>query len=174
MPKLPLRIAILECDTPLDNTRAKYEGYGGVFKQMLSRAADALQHPGLSSSQGLELSIYQVVEKEDVYPNLEDIDAILITGSKHDSFADVPWINKLVEFTKSVLAQRRVRLIGVCFGHQIVGRALDVKVGRGDKGWEISVVPVELSPKGKELFKVEKLVCASLELMTCRRRRNLS
>jgi hypothetical protein len=33
-----------------------------------------------------------------------------------------------------------------------------VKVGRGDKGWEISVVPIELSPKGKELFRVDRLV----------------
>ena len=80
MRKPPLRIAILECDTPLDNTRAKYEGYGGVFKQMLERGADQLGHPGLSSKEGLQLKMYNVVEK-DVYPNLEDIDAILITGS---------------------------------------------------------------------------------------------
>lgn len=57
-----------------------------------------------------------------------------------------------------MLAQVRVRLIGVCFGHQIIGRALDVKVDRSDKGWEIAVVPVELTEKGKELFGIPHLV----------------
>jgi hypothetical protein len=87
MPTLPLRIAILECDTPLDNTRARYEGYGGVFKQMLERGADQLGHAGLNSKEGLELKFYNV-ELQERYPRLEDIDAILITGSSepHSSF----------------------------------------------------------------------------------------
>lgn len=66
-----------------------------------------------------------------------------------------------MEFTKKVLAQNRVRLIGVCFGHQIIGRALDVKVDRSDRGWEVSVTPVQLTAKGKELFGVEELVRSS-------------
>jgi hypothetical protein len=67
-----------------------------------------------------------------------------------------------VEFTKKVLAQDRVRLIGVCFGHQIIGRALEQKVGRSDRGWEVSVTPMELTAKGKELFGVEELVSRGL------------
>lgn len=63
-----------------------------------------------------------------------------------------------MEFTRKVLAQDRVRLIGVCFGHQIIGRAMDVKVARSDRGWEVSVVPMQLTDKGKELFGVEELV----------------
>ncbi|KIV99239.1 uncharacterized protein PV09_09101 [Verruconis gallopava] len=155
MPSPPLRIAILECDTPRAQTQAKYGGYGGVFKQMLERGAEDLGHPGLSASEGIELSMYKVEEEQ--YPNLDDIDAILITGSKHDSFADTPWIQKLVAFTKSVLDHERVRAIGVCFGHQIIARALGQRVDRGTKGWELSVVPIELSAKGKELFKVDNL-----------------
>jgi GMP synthase-like glutamine amidotransferase len=63
-----------------------------------------------------------------------------------------------VEFTKTVLAQQRVRLVGVCFGHQIIGRALDVKVDRSDRGWEVSVTDVDLTEKGRELFGVQRLV----------------
>ena len=36
---------------------------------------------------------------------------------------------------------------------------MGVKVGRSDDGWEISVLPVELSAKGKEIFQQDKLVC---------------
>jgi GMP synthase-like glutamine amidotransferase len=80
----------------------------------------------------------------------------------HNSFDDEIWILKLVEFTKKVLAQDRVRLIGVCFGHQIIGRALGEKVGRSAAGWEVSVTPMELTAKGKELFGVQELVSRSL------------
>ena len=78
--------------------------------------------------------------------------------SGHNSFDNEVWIVKLVEFVRKVLAQHRVRLIGVCFGHQIIGRALEQKVGRSDRGWEVSVTPMQLTAKGKELFGVEELV----------------
>lgn len=73
----------------------------------------------------------------------------------------MPWINRLVEFTQQVLAQNRVRIVGVCFGHQIVGRALGVKVGRSDQGWEVAVCDMDLTEEGKEVFGLEKLVCIS-------------
>jgi len=155
--KLPLRIAILECDTPLDKTREQFGGYGGVFKLLLQRGADRLNHPGLGSKEGLELSFFNVSTDGDKHPRLEDIDAILITGSRYNSFDDTPWILKLVEFVKGVLQQARVRTIGVCFGHQIVGRALGLPVARSVKGWEVSVVPLELTNFGKTIFGSSKL-----------------
>ena len=52
-----------------------------------------------------------------------------------------------------MLAQSQVRVIGVCYGHQIVGRALGAKVARSEGGaWEVSVCQVNLTAKGKELF----------------------
>lgn len=64
----------------------------------------------------------------------------------------------MVAFTEEVLKQRRVRIIGVCFGHQIVGRALGAKVGRSVKGWEVSVTAVDLTKKGQEIFGKTALV----------------
>jgi GMP synthase-like glutamine amidotransferase len=64
---------------------------------------------------------------------------------------------KLVEFTQKALAQSRVRIIGVCFGHQIVARAMGVEVGRNADGWEAAVNDVQLTDKGKDVFGVEKL-----------------
>jgi GMP synthase-like glutamine amidotransferase len=154
---LPIRIAILECGPVRDRMRAKYGGYGGVVKAILESGADALQHPGLTSSTGLSFSIYDIVEA-DKYPSLEDIDAVVLTGSKYNSYDNDPWILKLVEFTKEVLAQTRVRIIGICFGHQIVGRAMDVKVARSDGGWETSVIAIDLTKKGQEIFGKSALV----------------
>ena len=78
--------------------------------------------------------------------------------AEYNSFDNDPWILKLVEFTKKVLQQDRVRLIGVCFGHQIIGRAMEVKVDRSNQGWEIAVVPVQLTEKGQQLFGIPELV----------------
>lgn len=157
MPQLPIRIAFLECDTPLDATRAKYGGYGGVFTALFQAGADALDYPGLSSKSGLEFTSWDVVA-EQKYPALADIDAVVISGSKHNSYDNDPWILKLVAFTKEILEQDRVRIVGVCFGHQIVGRALGAKVDKNDKGWEASVTAIDLTKRGQEIFGRPALV----------------
>ena len=62
-----------------------------------------------------------------------------------------------MEFVKGIFdSGSKVKVIGVCFGHQIVGRALGAKVDRSDGGWEVSVVPIELSAEGKRLFGVDR------------------
>ncbi|KAE9370132.1 class I glutamine amidotransferase-like protein [Stipitochalara longipes BDJ] len=151
MPSLPLRIAILECGTPLPNTVNKYGSYGGVFASLLRSGADALSYPNLSSSSGLSISTFDVINTQS-YPSLQEIDAILLTASGYNAFDEDPWILKLVAFVKEVLEQRRVRIIGACFGHQIVGRALGARVGKSDKGWEVGVTRIELTKRGQEIF----------------------
>jgi hypothetical protein len=70
---------MLECDTPLPKTSARYHGYGGVFEALLKAGAQDLGRPDPHS--GLQISRYQVELHPEDYPNLQDIDAILITGS---------------------------------------------------------------------------------------------
>jgi GMP synthase-like glutamine amidotransferase len=77
---------------------------------------------------------------------------------EHNSFEDVPWINRLVEFTRKAVAHGRVRVLGICFGHQIIGRALGAKVGRSEDGWEVAVCDMDLTAQGRELFGLDKIV----------------
>lgn len=160
MPSLPLRIAILECGRPLPNVVNKYGSYGGVFISLLQSGADALKYPNLSSSAGLSITTFDVVNSLS-YPSLPDIDAILLTASASNSYDDEPWILKLVAFVKMVLEQRRVRIVAACFGHQIVGRALGARVGKSEKGWEASVTDIELTEKGQEIFGKSSLASLS-------------
>ncbi|KAH0842760.1 putative glutamine amidotransferase-like protein [Fonsecaea pedrosoi] len=146
-----LRIAVLECDTPLPETKKRFHGYGGVFEFLLRSGARALGRPDLDPDDSLQFSVWQVELNPDQYPDPATIDAILITGS------NTPWINKLVDYTAKILSETTVRVIGVCFGHQIVGRALKAEVGRNPQGWEAAVNDVQLSEKGKEVFGVDKI-----------------
>lgn len=77
--KPPIRVAMLECDTPLPKANAHYHGYGGVFEALLKAGAQDLGRPDPHS--GLQISRYQVELHPENYPDLQDVDAILITGS---------------------------------------------------------------------------------------------
>ena len=63
-----------------------------------------------------------------------------------------------------MLAQDRVKIVGVCYGHQIVGRALGAKVARSESGaWEVSVCQVAQTEKGKELFGGKDVLVSRVE-----------
>ena len=56
----------------------------------------------------------------------------IITGSPHDAFADDPWIVALREFVAETVAAG-ARVVGICFGHQLVAEALGGRVERSDR-----------------------------------------
>ncbi|KAK1775952.1 class I glutamine amidotransferase-like protein [Copromyces sp. CBS 386.78] len=156
-PPSPIRLAILEADTPPAGTHARYNGYRGVFTHLFTRALTSPEQP---FSSFLTITAHDVVNNLSDYPSLSEIDAILITGSKHSAFENDPWILSLTEFVKKAITEgdaanggRKIKVIGVCFGHQIVGRALGQTVERNEKGWEVSVTRVGLTEVGKGIFK---------------------
>jgi hypothetical protein len=74
-----IRLAVLECDTPLPNTKARYQRYGTVFEHLLRAGAKSLGRPEQAQ---LIVSKHQIEIDPENYPDLDDIDAILITGSR--------------------------------------------------------------------------------------------
>ena len=59
---------------------------------------------------------------------------MLLTGSKADAFSQEPWVLTLKEKVQALL-QAKKKLIGVCFGHQLIALCLGAKVGRAPQGW---------------------------------------
>jgi GMP synthase-like glutamine amidotransferase len=50
-----------------------------------------------------------------------------------------------------------IRFTGICFGHQILCRALGARVEpNADNDWELSHTPVQLTPLGQSLFALPK------------------
>jgi GMP synthase-like glutamine amidotransferase len=61
-----------------------------------------------------------------------DHDAVLITGSPAGVYDGLPWIKPLSDFIRAA-ADRK--MVGVCFGHQIMSEALGGMVVKSEKGW---------------------------------------
>ncbi|KAI1037946.1 hypothetical protein LB505_001581 [Fusarium chuoi] len=75
------RIAVLECDTPFPSVNEKRGSYGDIFRDLLTKGLknEALGDKGKDVS--LDLSKWDVVTAQE-YPNIEDVDGFLLTGSK--------------------------------------------------------------------------------------------
>lgn len=74
--------------------------------------------------------------KDGVLPSgPEAFDGYVITGSPASVNDDaLPWVGHLLDFIRAVDAARQP-LIGLCFGHQAVARALGGQVARHAAGW---------------------------------------
>lgn len=125
-----------------------YADKHGTFGDMTT---SLLKSSGLTN----EIKPYDVIKSK--FPTdkeLENIKAIWITGSRSDAFADEEWILNLRDFLREKIFPQKIPVIGICFGHQIIARALGSKVGRNDKGWELGIeqVNVNQDPEIKELL----------------------
>ena len=77
------------------------------------------------------------------YPDPKTLSGIIITGS-HDNVTDhLPWMLHLMSWIK-LAVQKNVPVLGICFGHQILAKALGGKIGFHPAGGEFGLAPVEL------------------------------
>lgn len=86
-------------------------------------------------------SLQSVPVVEGVLPgSTEEFDGYIITGSPASVNDDrLPWLGPLLDFIGRLHTARRP-LIGLCFGHQAVARALGGEVGRNPQGWGLGAV----------------------------------
>ncbi len=86
---------------------------------------------------------FEVVSvKDGVFPSgPEAFDGYVITGSPASVNDDaLPWVGQLLSFIRAVDVARQP-LIGLCFGHQAVARALGGQVARNAAGWGLGTAP---------------------------------
>ena len=121
-----MKLGILRTDAVRPELKPEYGEYPDMFIALL-------QH----SDPNLEYAVYDVELGE--YPvDIDEVDAYLITGSKSSVYEDKPWIIELMEFVRE-LNRRHKKLLGFCFGHQLVAQALGGKTERSAKGWGVGL-----------------------------------
>jgi GMP synthase-like glutamine amidotransferase len=123
---MTMRICILETDILRPQLIEQYQGYGRMFQQLFEKQSIPAQ-----------FDVYNVVEGS--YPaDGQAYDAYLVTGSKADSFGTDVWIMQLREYLLARY-ENGDRLIGICFGHQLLALLLGGKTERAAQGWGIGV-----------------------------------
>ena len=62
------------------------------------------------------------------YPNPKDYDLTILSGGKGNSLDSDPWILRQIDFVKYMVEKFPTKkLMGICFGHQLIARALGGK-----------------------------------------------
>ena len=121
-----MKLGILQCDdvpAPLDT---QFKNYPQMFEQRLRSVAS-------------DLCIKTFRVHENHFPDSTgQCCCWLITGSRRSTYEDEPWMRKLEGFIRQLHHEER-KLIGVCFGHQVIVSALGGTVELSSKGWGVGM-----------------------------------
>ncbi len=120
-------IGILDCD----RVDAKLASTHGQYSEMFVRTLTAQRAD-------LRFAVYRAME--DPLPSPRAHPAWILTGSRHSAYEPLPWIDSLKGWIRQAQVPindqlQRVRLAGICFGHQVIAEALGGRVTRNPGGW---------------------------------------
>lgn len=121
-----MKIGILQAD----DVNPVLQPEHGNYPQMFEKALRAVLPD-------CELPVYRVLDGE-LPATTTECDAWLITGSKFGVNDGLHWIEALSDFVRTLWAEQRP-LVGICFGHQLMARALGGTVVKSDKGWGVGL-----------------------------------
>ncbi|KAI6026501.1 class I glutamine amidotransferase-like protein [Pisolithus microcarpus] len=148
------RLALLECSRPLPTTLGKYRR---VYQTWLDASLEIV-NASRTEPVTYTLDGYDVVDEMEYPPDDIEYHGVLITGSPSSAYEDLEWINRLITYVKRIISEEpNTRLFGICFGHQIIARALGGECTPNDGKWEVAVTTVQLTPLGKSIFGKEEL-----------------
>ena len=122
-----MKVGVLQADSVLEQFQPEFGDYPVMFQDMLEAAAEGR----------MEIAHYDV--EHGLYPaKITECDGYVITGSKKSVYDDEPWIHKLRQYVVD-LHEAKAKLVGICFGHQMVASALGGKTEPAAAGWGVGV-----------------------------------
>lgn len=126
-----MRIGILQTDAVLERFVPAHGDYPDMFR---ARLADPLARPpGMAAPTFLDIDA-----QAGAFPEPDACDGYVITGSRHSVYDDLPWIADLARFVARALERRR-RVVGICFGHQLMAHFFGGETRAAEAGWCVGV-----------------------------------
>ncbi|KIK69120.1 hypothetical protein GYMLUDRAFT_35181 [Collybiopsis luxurians FD-317 M1] len=144
-------IALLVCDTPMPEVVAEHGEYPRIFTELMQKSLPK------ELGWNFTMDAYDVVNKKEYPPEdkIDSYDAFMYTGSAASAYADIEWIHKLIEFTVHLVKDHpKVRLFGICFGHQIISLALGGACVKNEGRWEVGPTSIRLTDVGAQIFEI--------------------
>jgi GMP synthase-like glutamine amidotransferase len=121
-----MKLAILETGRPPGDLVRRFGDYPAMMTRMLGGE--------------FEIDTFDVAAGE--FPaDPSDYEAYLVTGSPAGVYDPLPWIEPLKQFLRDAGDRK---LVGICFGHQIMAEAFGGHVEKSDKGWGIGLQHYEI------------------------------
>ena len=98
---------------------------------------------------GVEFQTWSLDETQEI-PKI-DFDGLLITGALF-SVLEMPKLEEISVWIREI-HKRKIPILGVCFGHQLIAHAFGGKIAKNSKGWEFGTVDVEILDKNEPIFR---------------------
>lgn len=128
------RILVIKTGTAEPEIRAKYGDYERWFMEHLEGGTDRCDVAEAWSGETL--------------PRPDRFGGLLITGSPASVRDEASWMDSLGRWALAA-ADAGVPVLGVCFGHQLLGEALGGRVQPNPLGGEYGTVRIELTEEGR-------------------------
>lgn len=129
------RICIIKTGSTFSETRARYHDFEDWIADKLEPARSEVFTVDVQAGEAL--------------PALDRCDGVIVTGSHSMVTDEEAWSRHTAEWLADVVKQE-VPLLAICYGHQLLAKALGGVSGYHPKGMEIGTVEIELTDDAKD------------------------
>ena len=129
-----MKLGILQCDDVRSSLQPDFGNYASMFETLFQQSGDSL-----------ELRFYLVIDGQ--FPqHIDECDVYVCSGSKWGVNDDDLWIRQLEDFIRALYVGSK-GLVGICFGHQLIAKALGGEVEKSPLGWGVGIAHANVLAK---------------------------
>ena len=129
-----MHIGILKTDAVRPEWVPAFGEYPDMFERLVRGADSSARFTTWDVEAGIHPSEGEI----------DSVDGFIITGSKSSVYDDKSWIRDLEGLIQTLHAKRK-KMVGICFGHQIIAKALGGLVSKSEKGWGVGINVYDLT-----------------------------